>query len=182
MYDFERYHRVRVERVIDGDTVVLSFYLGLGIWLNDQSVRFLGINAPEMTGEENEQGKAVKVFLEGLLRQASDIVARTDEEKKGKYGRFLVTLFAKGEGKWHNVNELLVQRGAAREYMSSEGQPTIKEILDTPAGDLEERITVDEVRTEKEVYNTGDVVLTDEDVADELVAAAEEILSEYKGE
>jgi len=186
MYDFERYHRIRIERIIDGDTMVVSFYLGLGIWLNNQSVRFLGINAPEMKGEEREQGKSVTEFLKKLLSEADDMIVRTDEEKKGKYGRFLVTVFAKHSGKWHNVNELLVERGAAREYMSSGNLRDTpveehKEIFDTPAKNIEERVEVDEARTESEVYNVDSDSPTDEEVIQEIVTAAKEVLGVYKG-
>jgi micrococcal nuclease len=177
VYDFERYFRIRVERVKDGDTIVASFYLGLGIWLNDQPVRLLGINAPEMKGETREQGEAVKVFLEKLLKEADDVILRTDEEKKGKYGRFLCTVLARVGDKWHNVNELLLKRGAAKEYMAAEETTELKEIFDTPAPNLEERIVVDEPRTEVEVYNgNNDKLQTDEEAVAELVKAAQEIL------
>ena len=177
MYRFERYHRARVERVVDGDTVILSFYLGLGIWLNDQSVRLVGINAPEMTGEEKPRGIAVKAFLEKLMADSTEIIARTDEKAKGKYGRFLVTLLAKANGKWHNVNDLLLQRGAAKEYMASgvlRDTPAEehREIFDTPAADIENRLVVDEKRTEEEVYNQED-----SDMKTAMLRLAKELVS-----
>ena len=179
MYDFERYHRIRVERVIDGDTIVASIYLGLGIWLNDQSVRLLGINAPEMRGEEKEQGIAVKEFLVKLLAEAEDVIVRTDEEKKGKYGRFLVTILAKHKSKWHNVNDLLLKRGAAKEYMAAETpSEVLKEIFDTPVVNLEERIVVDEQLTEDVVYNGDDsAIQNDAEAAAEIVKATWEVTS-----
>lgn len=180
MYDFERYHRIKVERVKDGDTLVASFYLGLGIWLNDQPVRLLGINAPEMRGESRPQGEAVKAFLEKLLSEADDVIVRTDEEKKGKYGRFLVTVLARKNEKWHNVNEILVKRGAATVYMAGTVETQSEErteIFDTPVKNLEERIVVDEPRTEDLVYNEdNEEPQTDDEVVKELVEAAKELL------
>lgn len=183
MYDFERYHRIKVERVKDGDTLVASFYLGLGIWLNDQPVRLLGINAPEMKGDSRPEGEAVKSFLEKLLASADDVIVRTDEEKKGKYGRFLVTVLAKKGEKWHNVNELLLKRGAAKEYMAAEKPTEIqKEIFDTPAPNLEKRIVVDEPRTEDVVYNESDEgPKSDDEAVAELIEAAKEYLDGQQG-
>ncbi len=45
-----------VERVIDGDTIVVDLQLGLGVVLDDQYIRFYGIDAWEVTGENKEKG------------------------------------------------------------------------------------------------------------------------------
>ena len=55
-----------VERVIDGDTIVVDLYLGLGVILDDQYIRFYGIDTWEVTGEgegnncQGLLGRAVK--------------------------------------------------------------------------------------------------------------------------
>lgn len=175
MYDFERYFRIRVERVKDGDTLVVSFYLGLGIWLNDQPVRLVGINTPETKGEEKPQGLAVKTFMEKLVAEAEDMIVRTDEEKKGKYGRFLVTLLARKGDKWYNVNELLLKRGAAKEYMAADKSQVLTEIFNPPAPTLEKRIVVDEPRTEEEVYNKTEEPRSESEVAEEIKEARRDL-------
>lgn len=47
----------KVERVIDGDTIVVDLQLGLGVVLDGQYIRFYGIDAWEIKGEEKEKGK-----------------------------------------------------------------------------------------------------------------------------
>lgn len=41
-------YNATIERVIDGDTLVLSLDLGFGIWLHRQTFRLVGINAREL--------------------------------------------------------------------------------------------------------------------------------------
>ena len=159
MYKFEPFYRAKVEKVTDGDTLVISFYLGLGIWLNDQKVRLLGINAPEKTGETRELGLKVTEYLKGLLRQASGVIIRSDEAKKGKYGRFLVVVYGKIDGEWVNINQKLVEVGAAQEYMVASDASEAEEIFNPPPQDIENRVMVDEVRTEQEVYQNGAEVI-----------------------
>ena len=170
MYEFENYYRVKVERVVDGDTLVVSFYLGLGVWLNDQKIRLRGINTPETRGEGKEEGLRVKNYLIKMVDQTQDFIVKTDEEKKGKFGRFLVILYLLRGGKWQNINRLLLDQGAAQEYMASSDSQTLKEVFEPPPEDIESRVTVDEERTEKEIYEKeGDVPMDKVHVARELM-------------
>ena len=174
MFAFEQHFRLKVNRVIDGDTLDVSFYMGLGIWLNNQRIRLRGINAPEMKGEERPMGIKVKDYLIKALDTAEVVVAKTDEESKGKYGRFLVILFAKIAGKWVNVNNELIRQGAAKEYMaSSMDTETLEEVFAPPPEDLESRLEVLEQQTEEEVYD--DVV--DDSSAKEELASVVRLLS-----
>lgn len=45
-----------IERVIDGDTIIADLRLGLGVILDDQYIRFYGIDTWETRGEEREKG------------------------------------------------------------------------------------------------------------------------------
>tara|TARA_Y100000310_G_scaffold344304_1_gene456308 strand:+ start:2457 stop:3242 length:786 start_codon:yes stop_codon:yes gene_type:complete len=91
-----------VERVIDGDTVVLS---------TEEHVRLLGINSPER-GEEFYQ--EAKEFLESLvLNKTVKIVF--GKEKKDKYNRVLAYIFLENI----NVNLKLVEKGFANYYFPS---------------------------------------------------------------
>lgn len=173
MFAFEQHFRVDVNKVIDGDTLDVSFYLGLGIWLNNQRIRLRGINAPEMKGDERPMGIKVRDYLVGALDSAEVVVAKTDEASKGKYGRFLVILYAKIAGKWVNVNNELVRQGAAKEYMASQmSEETQEDIFAPPPEDLESRVEVLEQRTEDEVY---DSVEDDESAIKQLESAARDL-------
>ena len=56
-----------MERVIDGDTIVVDLYLGLNVILDDQHIRLYGIDAWEPKGEQKEKGLKAKEYLEERL-------------------------------------------------------------------------------------------------------------------
>jgi micrococcal nuclease len=178
MFDFEKYFRVKVNRVIDGDTLDVSFYLGLGIWLNTQRVRLLGINTPETRGVERPLGLKVKKYLTDAIDRAEEVLVKTDEGAKGKYGRFLVVVFVKLDGKWINVNKELTRQGAAVEYMAAESSD-LKQVFDPSEQDIASRLQVDDKKTELEVYDEGSEDSSPEDMAvqaHEILTIAREVM------
>jgi len=101
----------KLVRIVDGDTVVLDIDLGCKTWLTNEHCRFYGINTPEVRGEERPEGLVASAYLDGLIGTAGELLVRTHKDKKGKYGRWLVTLMADGV----NVNRNLVENGYARQ-------------------------------------------------------------------
>jgi len=99
-------YKAKLVRVIDGDTVDLLVDLGHRITIKER-YRLSGINTPEVRGKEREAGLAAKRFLMWELRE--DLVIQTDLDKKGKYGRYLATLYVDGR----NINQALVDAGHA---------------------------------------------------------------------
>ena len=93
----------RVKHVFDGDTILLQ---------NNEKVRYLGIDAPEI---DHEGGKSEFMALDSrkFNRQAvarSAVRLQFDEEKRDRYGRILAYVFLEnGE----MLNALLVRRGLA---------------------------------------------------------------------
>lgn len=116
-------YKAEVHSVYDGDTVRMDIDLGMETWRKNVPLRLYGINAPEMRGAEKEQGKSSRDFLRSTLAGA-EIVIETINDKKGKYGRRLVSIWVKGRGfwcardYWCNVNKYLVHKGHAefRDY------------------------------------------------------------------
>src|SRR3989344_2573578 len=91
-----------VERVIDGDTIVLD---------NEEHVRLLGIKTPEKNEKYYPEAKD---FLEKeVLNKTVKIVL--GREKKDLYDRTLGYIFLNGE----NVNLEIVERGLANAYFPS---------------------------------------------------------------
>ena len=100
-------YRAKIVKVYDGDTVTAVVDLGFGI-TNKIKVRLKGINTPELRGDERALGIISRDFLrEKILNK--DIVVETFKDKKGKYGRYIGTLWINDE----NINELLVEQGLA---------------------------------------------------------------------
>lgn len=81
-------YRATVVRVIDGDTVVLDFDLGMHIGIV-QSCRLLGINAAE---HGTEAGDAATAYLSALLKPGTEVIAHTQKDQTEKYGRYLVEI------------------------------------------------------------------------------------------
>lgn len=140
--DYLYYYRAIVTRVIDGDTVVCDIDQGMHDWKHDQRIRMLGINTPEIRGEEKEKGIQAANFLKsqlGIIYEGPDtvpdsgslrienhhpripIILQTHKDKTGKYGRWLGTLWIDFDllnlgtdpDGWINVNEEMVGSGHA---------------------------------------------------------------------
>jgi len=100
----------KVEKVIDGDTVVLSIDLGFNLELKNQIFRLCRINAYELKGKDEQLGNLAKKFVESSLEVGKYYQIRTVKDKKDKYGRYLVEIYLP-DGK--NLNDLLVENKLA---------------------------------------------------------------------
>ena len=117
-------YRATLDRVIDGDTVDLIVDLGFNVRLKER-FRLDGIDAPESRTrdlEEKARGKAATQFLWDKIMKHPYMRIDTNKDRKGKYGRYLATLFVGDspdqDSTWYNLNALLVIEGHAiwREY------------------------------------------------------------------
>ncbi len=73
-----------VDRVIDGDSIVVHLGISPSMELHGIHVRLQGINAPEL---RHEGGPAARDFLRSLLPEGADITLVSSQEDK--YGRLL---------------------------------------------------------------------------------------------
>lgn len=96
--------RVALERIVDGDTIVIS---------TGAYVRLLQIDTPELSSNECYSSPA-RTALERLLPAGSALELRADPalDKVDRYGRLLRYVFRGGR----NVNLEMVRRGAAAPY------------------------------------------------------------------
>lgn len=91
MYEY----KVKVNRVVDGDTVDVDIDLGFGVWLRDERVRIMGIDTPESRTRDKVEkvfGLAAKNRLKELLGKTAVLKTQIDksgEDAKGKFGRIL---------------------------------------------------------------------------------------------
>ena len=114
-------YKVKLDRVIDGDTI--DCYIDLGFDINTKKrIRFVGINTPESRTrdlEEKKRGLEAKARLKEILENANEI--HLDSHGLGKYGRVLGNLHVDHVDNVEsptmiNVNELLIKEGHAVEY------------------------------------------------------------------
>ena len=114
-------YKIKLDRVVDGDTVDAEIDLGFNISVKKR-IRFMGINTPESRTrdlEEKARGLAAKDRLKNLLEGAKTI--QLEPHGVGKYGRCLGVLHidvVDGQEKvtLENVNQLLIKEGHAVEY------------------------------------------------------------------
>lgn len=115
MYEY----RVKVNRVVDGDTVDVDIDLGFNIVLTDERVRIMGIDTPESrTSDDVEKvfGLAAKYRLIELLGEYAILKTQVDksgDDMKGKFGRILGD-FVAPDGR--SVTEILIEEGYCVPY------------------------------------------------------------------
>lgn len=111
-------YKVKVLKIVDGDTVDVDIELGFGIVLTDERVRIVGIDTPESrTSNKVEKifGLASKNRLKELLAKEAVLITFDDkngEDMKGKFGRVLGD-FKCGD---KTVSQVLVEEGHAVPY------------------------------------------------------------------
>jgi len=106
------WYKARVDRIIDGDTLVLLIDLGLNIW-KKETVRLHRVNAYELRGENKKDGEAAKAYVFKHATPGSMVDVRTHRDKEGKYGRLLVDLYLHDDP---CLNDRLVSYGLAVYY------------------------------------------------------------------
>ena len=123
MFDY----MVKVQRVVDGDTVDVSVDLGFDIWHNAR-VRMMGRDTPESRTrnlEEKALGLASKARLKELLK-GKKIRLECSKEGKGKFGRILADIVTiDKEGNEININNRLIEEGHARPYFGGSKVPWV---------------------------------------------------------
>tara|TARA_R110000824_G_scaffold219743_1_gene406724 strand:- start:2099 stop:2389 length:291 start_codon:yes stop_codon:yes gene_type:complete len=90
----------------------LEVDLGFGVTITITG-RLYGINAPEVRGKERELGKTSRDWLKAKMDRSRSVSIETqpsDERQTGKYGRWLITVWADGT----NLNDLMVTKGFAK--------------------------------------------------------------------
>jgi micrococcal nuclease len=91
MFDY----KVKILKVVDGDTVDVDIDLGFGIWKTNERVRIMGIDTPESRTKdkvEKKFGLAAKKRLKELLGKEAILKThqgRAGEDARGKFGRVL---------------------------------------------------------------------------------------------
>lgn len=104
------YYNAFVKKVYDGDTITVDIDLGFNTILKNQKIRLYGINAPEVRGDSRKEGLETRDWLRTRILH-KNIILRSRKHKKGKYGRWLGTVFTSLN--MSSINEELVAKGLA---------------------------------------------------------------------
>jgi len=104
-------YKAKVINVVDGDTIDAIVDLGFKLkW--ETRLRLYGIDTPETRTknlDEKKKGLEAKEYVKSKI-EGKEVLIET--HKKGKFGRYLATIFIDGI----NLNLELIKKGLAREY------------------------------------------------------------------
>ena len=87
-------YRAHVASVYDGDTFRADVDLGFFTWIKNEQFRLARLNAPEVRGDERDQGLISRDRLRDLILDR-DVIIET--EKKGKFGRYIAEVFLEAD-------------------------------------------------------------------------------------
>jgi len=109
-------YKACINRVVDGDTIDVDIDLGFNIWLYNERVRLLGIDAPPPRSrdlEEKAAGLLSADVLSKVLPVDLDIIITIDIlQPRGKYGRIVGTVYKNGD----NINHYMIDNNYAVSY------------------------------------------------------------------
>ena len=109
-------YKIRVTRVVDGDTIDADIDLGFNMTLSKR-IRLHGINTPETRTrdkQEKKRGLAAKERLQQII-DAQQGVLFLKSMDQGKFGRCIGVLFEQDFDD-QSINDMLVEEGHAVEY------------------------------------------------------------------
>ena len=117
MIDFLYHYKMKVIRVVDGDTVYGDVDLGFNIGNKKMEFRLAKINTPETKGATREAGLTSKKYVEDKI-MGKEVIIVTKKDRKEKFGRYLAEVFYEDEtGNFISLNLELVQKSLAVSFM-----------------------------------------------------------------
>ena len=131
MYEYE----CTIVKVVDGDTADVNINLGFDTWINNERVRFYGIDTPESRTRDLEEKKAglyAKEVVLSFLPVGSKQVLRTHKDKVGKYGRVLgeFVTYDPDEDRQTTINEYMIRNKIGVSYSGKSKDDIKQEHLD----------------------------------------------------
>lgn len=87
------FYKATVTSIYDGDTFRADIDLGFNLKIANEPIRLLGIDTPEIRGEERSEGLKAKEYVESKIPVGSQVYLLTEKDKAGKYGRYLATVY-----------------------------------------------------------------------------------------
>jgi hypothetical protein len=118
-------YKCRIERIIDGDSSVITILLGFNVELKNQKVRHYKIDTPESYGTKNRDpeeykfGVLSKNFVEEKLKVGETYTCVSYKDTKGKFGRLLLDFIVYDEqtDSWGSLTDLMIRRRLGVEYL-----------------------------------------------------------------
>ena len=118
-----------VTRIIDGDSIEVKLDMGHHMHKEEADIRLLGINTPEVRGEEKELGKVAKSRVEELLPLGTKVVVHS--AKLDSFGRMLADVWIMNQYE-KSISEILVEEGYAIAWDGKGSRPKFDLTIEYP--------------------------------------------------
>ena len=101
-----------LQRIVDGDTMIVDVDLGMHIWQHGITLRVAGIDTPEPRGDTKEAGVKATVFAEDFF-STKHPVFKIHTMKEDSFGRWIAEIvFEDGD----NYGDVMLKTGNAEPY------------------------------------------------------------------
>lgn len=122
-------YKIVIDRVVDGDTIVVDIDLGFDIWIRKERVRLSGLDTPETRStdltEKNLGLKAKQLVSELVSGSQLEATLYSRQYERGKYGRVIGDIeFVTGLGSRVLWSKHLLESGLVVEESLSQEQKT----------------------------------------------------------
>ena len=108
-------YKMRVMKVVDGDTFDGVIRLGFGVSIKKR-IRIENIDTPELGQEQHQRAVQATQWLRGLLNMG-EVIITTKQDKHDQYGRVLArVLVIEPDGTLIDVGDSLISQGLARPW------------------------------------------------------------------
>ena len=105
LYEYNAYIAKKYDGVYDGDTIYINVDMGMHIGNNVQGIRLKDVWAPEIRGEEREDGLIVEAWVQTRLNPGDQVRIRTYKDKQS-FTRWVADVWRKDDdGNWIHLNE-----------------------------------------------------------------------------
>jgi micrococcal nuclease len=99
----------------DGDTITIMLDYGFNEF-SKKKIRLLGVDTPEIRGEERPEGLIVKGIVQNKFESNPELLIKSYKDKSGKYGgRYLAEIFSADTRE--NLSKFLLDNGYAEFLM-----------------------------------------------------------------
>lgn len=81
---------IKLNRIVDGDTINADICLGFDFWFRDQNIRLAGVDTPEVRTSnpiEKQYGRRAAEFLEDWCKEGNLELVVDNEKNRDKFGR-----------------------------------------------------------------------------------------------
>lgn len=118
-YEADQLHlyKAKVTDVYDGDTVTVDIDLGYDIILINQKLRLADVDAPEVRGDERDDGIIARDRVRELINGKTVYIQTIKAQRKDSFGRWIAAIYLSPDiSATNSVGAILLTEGLVKPY------------------------------------------------------------------